>query len=364
MGDRVVDEDRHELAEPERVAEHGRRLRVEQHLHVPLGGQARHGAKGFAGDVRQVERLALELDDAGIRSGEQEQVPDERREVLDFVPDVAERIADGGDGLVSMALEVLDARADDREGRPELVAGVGRELALAADRLADRHERAAGVDRAGDDRAEQAEEATGDEHDEEDLERAVLARRVLGDLDDVRAARRLDRLAEDPERHAAEDHVTDVGRAGSRDIHAALVGQAVRTLRRPEDVTVRIRDVPERPGRRPADGKDEGGAAVTRAAERPGEASLDPVRASLELVAAVGRERARRGRVQGRAEERDHEDGRARAPRDEPPADALEHLRIGRRGAAADQGPSCGRLPAGERSAHRSGPGHQGAAMR
>ena len=73
--------------------------------------------------------------------------------MADLVVDVLERRADRADRLVAVSLEVLDAAPDDGQRRPQLVAGVGRELALAAQRgalagqrLADRDERPAGVD--------------------------------------------------------------------------------------------------------------------------------------------------------------------------------------------------------------------------
>ena len=141
--DRVVGEDRHQLAEPQRIADERRRRRIEQHVHLARLGERRHRPNRLFGHLGEVDRHRLQLHDARIGPGEQQQVADERGQMLDLVADVAQRLVGVADRLVAMALEVLDARSDDRERRPELVARVGRELALAAERLADRDERPA-----------------------------------------------------------------------------------------------------------------------------------------------------------------------------------------------------------------------------
>ena len=98
--------------------------------------------------------------------------------------------ADRRDRLVAMAFEVVDAGPDDRQGRAQLVRGVGRELALAPqgfalgdERAADGHERAAGVRRTGPGRDEEGHDAADDEDDEQDVERAHLGRPVADDLE-------------------------------------------------------------------------------------------------------------------------------------------------------------------------------------
>ena len=72
----------------------------------------------------------------------------------------------------------VDAAPHDREGRPQLVAGVGGELALAAHRVADRDQRPVGVDATR--RASEPPMATrppSDEHDQQDGERPLLVGR-------------------------------------------------------------------------------------------------------------------------------------------------------------------------------------------
>ena len=154
MADRVVDEDHDELAEPGRVAGHDRRLRVDLDPDAPVRGGLAHRRRPVGGDVAEVDRHVLERDRARVGAGQQQQVLDDRGHVADLVVDVLERRADRRDRLVAMPLEVLDAAPDDRQRRPQLVAGVGRELALAAQRgalvgqrFADRDERPPGVDR-------------------------------------------------------------------------------------------------------------------------------------------------------------------------------------------------------------------------
>ena len=115
---------------------------------LPIAGRA------VGGDVAEVDRHVLERDRPRVGAGEQQQVLDDRGHVADLVIDVLERRADRRDRLVAMPLEVLDAAPDDGQRRPQLVAGVGRELALAPERgalvgqrLADRHERPPRIDR-------------------------------------------------------------------------------------------------------------------------------------------------------------------------------------------------------------------------
>ena len=153
VADGVVDQDHDQLAQPGRVAGHDRRLRVDLDPDASVGRGLAHRRRAVGGHVTQVDRDVLERDGARIGAGEQQQVLHDRGHVADLVVDVLERGADRADGRVAMSREVLDAAPDDRQRRPQLVAGVGRELALAAQRgplvgqrFADRDDRPAGVD--------------------------------------------------------------------------------------------------------------------------------------------------------------------------------------------------------------------------
>ena len=146
--------------------------------------------------------------------------------------------ADLADRLVLVAVEVLDAAAHDRERGPELVAGVGREVALAAkrgplvrQRLADRDERPAGVDGPEAERDQDDHDPADQQHDQHRLERPDLGGAVLDDLDrDDLALPRGDRLGQDPDRDGirADGRSAQVraGRPGSGD--RVVVGQARR----------------------------------------------------------------------------------------------------------------------------------------
>ena len=113
------------------------------------------------------------------------------------------------DRLVAMPLEVLDAAPDDGQRRAQLVAGVGRELALAAQRdaLVRRANRGSGRAPAArrsvpnPNATTSDQQAADEQHEQDDLERLLLGRPVLDDLDRVGAAPRdLDRLGQDPDR--------------------------------------------------------------------------------------------------------------------------------------------------------------------
>ena len=78
---------------PRGVALDHRRLRIDLHAHVLGPGRLDQRRGGVSGNVTEVERQAIERDRARIGSGEQQQVVDERREVLDLRADVLERVA-------------------------------------------------------------------------------------------------------------------------------------------------------------------------------------------------------------------------------------------------------------------------------
>ena len=124
-----------------------------------------------------------------------------------------ERVADRRDRLVAVPLEVLDAAPDDGQRRAQLVAGVGGELALAAQRdaLVGRATRGSGRAPAAR-RPSPNPNATmrtrtpaDDQHDQDHLERLLLGRPVLDDLDGEDAARRdVDGLGQDAHRGVGE----------------------------------------------------------------------------------------------------------------------------------------------------------------
>ena len=102
---------------------------------------------------------------------------------------------------------MLDGAADHRERGAQLVARVGRELALAAqggplgvERVADRHEGPAGVDGAERHGDEDHDPAADEQHAQERVERLLLGRAVLDHLDVDRPDRRIDPLGHRPDR--------------------------------------------------------------------------------------------------------------------------------------------------------------------
>ena len=172
----------------------------------------------------------------GVGAREEQEVLDHRRHVADLVVDVLEGGADLAHRLGAMPLEVLDAAADDRERRAQLVAGIGGEVALATERhslvrqrLADRDERAAGVHGPEAEGHDDDHEAADEEHGEHDVERALLRGPVLDDLDqERRAGGVLDRLGEEPDRGALDLRGPDVATAREGRRRGAGVRQARR----------------------------------------------------------------------------------------------------------------------------------------
>ena len=100
-------------------------------VHASVRGRLGHRRGAVDDHVTQVHRDPLELDGAGVGAGQQQQVVDDGGHVADLVVDVDERRPDRLDRLRSMALEVLDAAPDDGQRRPQFVARVRGELALA-----------------------------------------------------------------------------------------------------------------------------------------------------------------------------------------------------------------------------------------
>ena len=103
-----------------------------------------------------------------------------------------------------MPAQVLGAGSQDREWRPKLVRGVGGELALAAQGVADRDQRPLGVHAAQPERSEEREGATPDEHDEEHLEGPHLGRAIGDDLRDVATVGRVHARRQHAVRRALE----------------------------------------------------------------------------------------------------------------------------------------------------------------
>ena len=167
VADRVVDEDRDELAQARRVADRRRRRGIDLEPHAGRGGRLRERGCRVGGDVVEVQRHPLERDGAGVGAGEEQQVVDQRGQVLDLGVDVDEGVADLVHGSVAVLAQVVHGSPDHGQRRAQLVARVGGELALATERdalagerFADRHQRAARVDRAEADRHEHDHEAT------------------------------------------------------------------------------------------------------------------------------------------------------------------------------------------------------------
>jgi hypothetical protein len=155
-----------------------------------------------------MERDAIEAHGARIRAGEEEQVVHERGEVLHLGIDVPEGVADLTDRARGVAAKMLDRAPDDRERGAQLVARVGRELALVPERgalrgkrVADGHQRPARVDGAKAHRHEHDHETAADEHEHEALQRPDLGGAVLDDLHGELGLRRVERHRELADRH-------------------------------------------------------------------------------------------------------------------------------------------------------------------
>ena len=84
-----------------------------------------------------------------------------------------------------MALEVLDAAPDDGQRGAQLVARVGGELALAPERLADRHEGATGIQGPADHGQAECGHPADQQHGQELLQGAGIGGSVGNDLDHV-----------------------------------------------------------------------------------------------------------------------------------------------------------------------------------
>ena len=144
--DRVVDEDHRQLAETREIARDRGGLTVELEAHAALGGDRAELAHGGGRGIRQVNSPSLKLDHARVSASQQKQALDEVRHVLDLGAHVLERCPNLAHGLIRVAAQVLERAPQDGQRRAKLVRRIRRELALAAQRIPYRHERARGVE--------------------------------------------------------------------------------------------------------------------------------------------------------------------------------------------------------------------------
>jgi hypothetical protein len=340
--DRVVDQDDDQLAEAGVIATDHAGLRIDAERDAAIAGELREGSGAFGRHVAEVHRHPAQRDRAGIGASEEQQVVDERREVTDLGIDVVECLGRGL-RLAAIAAEMLDGAPDDRQRRSQLMARVGGELALTAqgrplrdERFADRHERPSRVDPAEAHRDEHDEAAAQEEHAEDRVERLLLRRAVLDDLDEDRADGRIDPLSHRPDRQRAHRRGADVGPVGDGGRERVTNRQAGgERVAADEVVAVRVDRHRERAAGVAAEREPVRGTA--RPAVRVPEVVDDLVRSIAELTDPVRFERLRRAPVQEHAEDGQDHEGRQAAPQDEPPADgpdqpAVRLLGIGVRG--------------------------------
>src|SRR5664280_1220184 len=193
--DCVVDEDRDQLADaqgvPDRRGWPGTELKRDPGLGSYPGQRLERGRR----DVGQVKRLSIELDRPGVGPGEQEQRVDELSQVVRLGLHVVERLVLIGNGRGGVPQEMFDAPTDDSERRAQFVAGVGGELALAPERVADRDERPPRVDRPTPDGQAERGDSPDDQDDQQELQGSRFRGPVGDHLDDVGLAAADDRFA-------------------------------------------------------------------------------------------------------------------------------------------------------------------------
>ena len=139
---------------------------VQRQAHADGGGHGLERLRCLGGGQGEVRVGRHDLDRVRIRAGEEQEVVHEqlhpRRAGVEVVQGPVH-----GRRIVAAASQLGDRGARDRERGPELVARVGGELALAPERLADRHQRAAGVDVAHRDRRREDGQAAAEQDDEQ-----------------------------------------------------------------------------------------------------------------------------------------------------------------------------------------------------
>ena len=158
--------------------------------------------------IAEVDRDVLQRHRPRIGAGEQQEVLDDRGHVADLVVDVGERVAHRRDRLVAVTLEVLDATPDHGQRRAQLMARIGRELALAPQRnalvrqrLADRDQRPSRVDGAEPECHEDDDDAAEKQDHEHHVECPLLGDPITDDLNGIcLAICRLHVLCEDAHR--------------------------------------------------------------------------------------------------------------------------------------------------------------------
>ena len=347
VADRVVDEDHDELPQPGR-----RRPR-----RSPAPGRPRRGRSfapaGLASD--EAASAATSPRSSGWRSSETAPESERARSSRSSTSEVrcstsapmsSSASPTDADRLVGVAAEVLERAPDDGQRRAQLVARVGRELALAAEReplvaerLADRDERPAGVDGAEPERDEDDDRAADEQHARASR-RACRCSVVRSWIDlDVDAARCRCRRARSGPAAAvssidARAGCRGTGRRGGLDRRhrsAGHPGFGCGTGARCRRVAVFVEDHRERPRRAAAEDEPEPGSSRSgRIAAR-----ASAIRSSSCSSAAGPRASGRRSGRARRPGPRGRPACVSAAPRDEAPADAPDEPAVGGEGVAS-----------------------------
>ena len=161
--DGVVQHDQQELPDERRVARDLRFFkRADFHLHVLLLGQSPDGVHGLRGHVVQKQRHPCDRALAGVRARERQQVPHDLAQPGRLALDRLER--DRVAARVALLAEGdFGPGAEDRDGRPQLVGGVGHEATHLLHRALDRRSGLPHQQRAATDDEQQGGEGGGPE---------------------------------------------------------------------------------------------------------------------------------------------------------------------------------------------------------
>ncbi len=135
--DRVVDHNEQHLLQSVGVRFDDRRLRlgVQRQLNSGVLGQQRRPPHHFGGEVGQLQRRGHQLEPAGVGAGQSEQVLRQALHARDLSAHVVEQLAFAFDGLISMLVQQVGRRSEDRQRRTQLVRGISDEFLLASERL-------------------------------------------------------------------------------------------------------------------------------------------------------------------------------------------------------------------------------------
>ncbi len=319
------------LAQPGGIALHHDRGRIDDDPDSLGSGRLGQGRGRVGGDIAQVDRATLERYRTGVRTGKQQQVVDEGGQVVDLRADVVECLADRMDGLVAMALEMLERAPNDRQRGAQLVARVSGELALATERQPLRDERFANgdqrpprVDGAEADGHEDDDGAADDQDPEDGVERFLLGSAVLEHLQVDDPDPRISALGQDADRHGADLGQANVDPGYLGPVDPGEDRNAGRKLERAaiESIAGIVGDERIRP-RRDAAERD---AEVWPVRVRPRTVRLGSI---LKLLFASGLEGRRGAEVEGDRKDDQDEQRRPAAERDEPPADTSDQPRVG-----------------------------------